>query len=349
VADGLLVTSLERPLEGWGPASGPGFDRDGEAATGASVWDVASDPTDPELLGTYEVAGAGTHRNFYAGGRYAYMTADLDGFEGHLLTVVDLSAPTDPEEVARWWWPGQHPDDDADPVESRFDVPGPLERFYFHGPAYVVDDRAYLSYGRVGMVVLDVADPTDPTLVSQLDFGGLGSCLGTHSAVPVPDSDLVAVNSEAIEERDGDSLNYTFLVDVSDETQPSVTSAMPLPHPEPDRPYRNYYEKGGRFGPHNQHHYQGSPHLWRPSDLLFTTYFNAGLRVFDISDPLAPTEAGYYVPADPTDRRGTLPETLVTQFEDVLVDARGYVYCTDKNHGLFVLEPDLSFDGYGGL
>jgi hypothetical protein len=27
----------------------------------------------------------------------------------------------------------------------------------------------------------------------------------------------------------------------------------------------------------------------------------------------------------------------VTQFEDVLVDARGYVYCTDKNHGLFVL------------
>jgi hypothetical protein len=29
--------------------------------------------------------------------------------------------------------------------------------------------------------------------------------------------------------------------------------------------------------------------------------------------------------------------SLVTQLEDVIVDARGYVYCTDKNHGVFVL------------
>jgi hypothetical protein len=29
---------------------------------------------------------------------------------------------------------------------------------------------------------------------------------------------------------------------------------------------------------------------------------------------------------------------LVTQSEDVLVDARGLVYVTDKNHGLYVLE-----------
>ena len=43
------------------------------------------------------------------------------------------------------------------------------------------------------------------------------------------------------------------------------------------------------------------------------------------------------MPEDPRERRGTLPTDLVTQFEDVLVDGRGYVYCTDKNHGLFVL------------
>jgi hypothetical protein len=28
----------------------------------------------------------------------------------------------------------------------------------------------------------------------------------------------------------------------------------------------------------------------------------------------------------------------VTQSEDVLVDRRGFVYLTDKNHGLFVLK-----------
>jgi sugar lactone lactonase YvrE len=32
-----------------------------------------------------------------------------------------------------------------------------------------------------------------------------------------------------------------------------------------------------------------------------------------------------------------LPTSLVTQIEDVVVDRRGYIYCTDKNHGLFVL------------
>jgi hypothetical protein len=66
-------------------------------------------------------------------------------------------------------------------------------------------------------------------------------------------------------------------------------------------------------------------------------YFNAGLQIFDVADPFVPVETGWYVPEDARERRGTLPSDLVTQFEDVLVDARGYVYCTDKNHGLFVL------------
>ena len=46
---------------------------------------------------------------------------------------------------------------------------------------------------------------------------------------------------------------------------------------------------------------------------------------------------GYFLAADPTERRGVLPRTLVTQSEDVLVDARGYAYLTDKNHGLHVV------------
>ena len=47
---------------------------------------------------------------------------------------------------------------------------------------------------------------------------------------------------------------------------------------------------------------------------------------------------GFFVPEDPTVRRGPKPaDALLSQFEDVIVDARGYIYCTDKNHGLFVL------------
>lgn len=341
VADGLMLTSLERPVEGWFPVDDPTFGSRPPEAEGIYLWDVDEDPADPTLLGHYETGGEGTHRNHYDGGDYAYATARFDGFAGNALAVLDVSDPTDPREVSRWWWPGQSPADDADAEES----------YYLHGPAYPRGDRAYLSYGRVGMVILDVTDPSTPALQSRLDFGDLGSWLGVHSAVPIPGTDLVAVNSEAIRGRD-DPLNFTFLVDVSDDsmpgfdgmepTGPKVLSWVPLPRPEPDLPYETYYEKGGRFGPHNQHHYQyQEAHLER-SDRLFMTYFNAGLRVFDVGTPRAPEEVGYFVPEDPEERIGSYPRgELTTQFEDVLVDRRGVVYCTDKNHGLFVLETSL--------
>lgn len=59
--------------------------------------------------------------------------------------------------------------------------------------------------------------------------------------------------------------------------------------------------------------------------------------MYDIRDPYLPKDVGYFLPYDPVERRGLLPKTLVTQTEDVLVDARGNVYLTDKNHGLHIV------------
>lgn len=341
VADGIMVTSLERPIPNLHRVGAPP-DLDGHSETGAYVWDVETDPANPVLLGHWESGGDGTHRNYYAGGDYAYMAATTDEYEGRHLAVVDLSDPTRPETVATWAMPEQDPAT-ADPAD---------ETYYFHGPAYVDGDNAYLSYGRKGMITLDVADPTDPTEVGRVSFDDLGSWLGVHSAVPIPGTDIVAVNDEAILESRGDRLNYVFLVDVSDPADPGfdgqtptgakVVGILPQPRPSPELPYDSYYDKGGRFGPHNQHHHQDQAAYLEHSDLLFTTYFNAGLRVFDVADPYTPREVGHYVPEDPTERVATKPaEELVTQFEDVLVDARGYVYCTEKNSGLYVLETDL--------
>jgi len=72
--------------------------------------------------------------------------------------------------------------------------------------------------------------------------------------------------------------------------------------------------------------------------LIYATYFNAGLRVFNIENPRVPTEAGWFVPPTPTQRQGPIPiNTLVNQTEDVLVDTRGNIYITDKQWGVFVL------------
>ena len=323
VADGKMITSLEGPSEGWGIAPGLPYEE------GALIWDVATDPEKPALLGQYRAGGRGTHRNFYSGGDIAVMAANPAGFDGNIPVIVDLSDPAEPKEIARWWWPGQN-------VGA-----GEVSEYgaYLHGPAYVSGTRAYLGYGRVGMVVLDFSDLTNPELVARISFGDLGGHLGCHSAVPMGDRGLIVANSEAIKEHTGDPLNYAFVVEETGDDY-RIASFLPLPEPSPGLPYASYYDKGGRFGPHNQHHFQGNPDHFNDPDSVLLTYFNAGLRRFDLTDPYVPRETGFFVPADPRERRGPKPTELVTQFEDVLVDDRGVIFCSDKNHGLFVLQQD---------
>ena len=95
------------------------------------------------------------------------------------------------------------------------------------------------------------------------------------------------------------------------------------PNRAPESELKNFYEKAGRFGPHNHHHPNHQACLEDRDDVAYLTYFNAGLRVYDIRDARQPKEIGYFVPADPVTRIGLKPSRLVAQSEDVLVDRRG--------------------------
>ena len=112
---------------------------------------------------------------------------------------------------------------------------------------------------------------------------------------------------------------------------------LPLPEPPKDAPYKDFCDKGGRFGPHNTNQEQHLPDVEQQADLIYLTYFNAGLRVYDIKDPHLPKESGWFIPPTPVKRYGPLPTKLVSQVEDVLVDTRGNIYIDDKNWGLWVL------------
>ena len=116
------------------------------------------------------------------------------------------------------------------------------------------------------MIVLDISDVAKPKLVSRLPFSPpfLGF-IGVHSVLPLKSRGLAVVNSEAIQENCNEPLNHASLVDVKDPSKPRVASMFPLPVPPPGAPYKNFCDKGGRFGPHNQNSSTTTPTCRSPT------------------------------------------------------------------------------------
>ena len=94
---------------------------------------------------------------------------------------------------------------------------------------------------------------------------------------------------------------------------------------------------GRRCGAHNVHENPPVPGAWRSEDMVLGTFFNAGVRAYDIRDPFAPREVAYFVPPKP---EGSPVPTA--QINDVFVDDRGIVFAVDRHAGgLYVLEMTL--------
>jgi hypothetical protein len=294
------------------------------------LWDIA-DARTPRRLGSWSNGGTGTHRNFWDGGRYAHVAANKPGFRGHQYVILDLIDPGRPVEIASWFLPEQELSSGIEPAR---------DGYYLHGPVHVVGDRAYLPYGIGGAIILDISDITAPREIGRLELDpSRGSVQGVHSFVPIPERRLAIINSEAHAENclPDPGRSYAAVVDLSDEMHLRVLSYFPEPAAPADAPYASFCARGGRTGPHNQHHANGLAHLLHSDRLVYIAHFNAGLRLYDTSDPFAVREVGYFVPPDPDQRHGVLPTDLVAQSEDVIVDARGYAYVSDKNQGVYIV------------
>ncbi|MDP2661241.1 MAG: hypothetical protein Q8R28_10990, partial [Dehalococcoidia bacterium] len=326
VADGLLITGLEKVGAGiQGREHVWGGDPNQPFGEGVLIWDL-KDPVEPKLLGRFSTGGNGTHRNFYPGGRYLYLAANMRGYQGNILVIVDIGDPSNPVEVSRWWYPGQW----VEGNEKAF-FPKPHYSAYHHGPAYTAANKLYLAYGRAGMIILDVDDIRHPRLVGRMDIGDFGSIIGVHTVLPLPERQIALLTMEAILEDDRDPLNFVLVVDIKDEARPKPMASFPVPEPPPELGIADFQDKGGKFGPHNIHLPHHQECLAPVEDLVAVTYESAGLWFFDISNPGLPKAVGYFIPDDPKVRLGLLPRSLATQTEDVLIDARGYIYITDKN------------------
>lgn len=306
IVDDVLVVNRERlpPVQGGR--------EDIPWTAGIEVFDV-SDPTAPAPLSRWLCGGRGVHRMTYWSRPYVYASAGWPDQQWESLAVIDLSDPRSPQQVGSWALPGMRLDE-AD-VRSW----GEHEKVTLHH-GIPRGDRLYCGLWDAGMAILDISDPTRPGLVSQLQFEGGRN---THSVCPLPGRELLAVTDECTVTELGDYRFQVRLVDVSDERAPRVVSELPVPEGD-------FAELPGRFGPHNVH--EPRPGTLQDGNTLYVTYFNAGLRVYDVSDAGSPREVAWFVPARPSG----LPSI---QMNDVLATEDGLIYATCRaGGGLYVFE-----------
>ncbi|PYM19866.1 MAG: hypothetical protein DMD81_02890 [Candidatus Rokuibacteriota bacterium] len=294
----------------------------GSFTAGIRVFDIAK-PDKPRELGFLPIDGMGPHRLWYTGGRYAYASIHFADFTDHVFTVIDMADPTKPAIAGRWWIPGMWRDGGETPT-------WPSGKRYALHHALVAGNLAFGAWRDGGLTILDVADPAQPKLVAHRNwdppFGG-----GTHSPLPLPDRHLLVIADEATSPNCRDGLRYVWVFDVREPANPISIATCPSPS-EGD-----YCAKGGNFGPHNLH--ENRPGAFQSSRLIFATYYNAGVRVFDIQNPFQPREVGYYVPPNPermVDPRPGRPQVI--QSADCYVDRNGLMYLTDTNAGLYILQ-----------
>jgi hypothetical protein len=239
------------------------------------------------------------HRIVYTGGRYAHASFTPAGHTDRIWGVFDLSDPSAPREAARWAL------DDAQPAGKR----------YAAHHALLEGSTAYLGYGDAGLVALDVTNIATPRKLWRLDWEHGG---GTHTCLPLEGRGLVVVTDEQM--TDGPHAPERF-VRVIDVRERRVVSVLPAP-------IGDFAEQPTRFGPHNLHENRAGS--YRSSELVFVTYFNAGLRVYDLRDPERPQEVASWV-----------PDQDAPQSNDLYVEAGGRVWVTDRfTGGLYCLEPE---------
>jgi hypothetical protein len=305
---------------------------------GVDLFDI-SEPERPRLLSHFDCSGPhsrGVHAVWFVDGKYLHMSAGASDFQprnpldDQFYRILDVSNPSKPFEVGRWWYPGTREGDDAPPparLPAAFDF-----GFRTHNTNVFPErpDRAYVGYIDGGALVLDIADMSNIKVVSKWNhsppFNGF-----THTVLPLFQRDLWIVSDECVLDHGADWPKLVWVIDARNESNPVPISTFPAP------PLEAFAKRGGRFGAHNLHENLPIATSFRSENIIIGTFFNAGVRVYDTSNPYQVQEIAYYVPGAPK-----LSPAGAIQLNDVYVDERRIVYTVDRfTGGLYILEMDI--------
>src|SRR5262245_26294526 len=295
----------------------------------------------------------GIHNLWFVDGAFAHLTTGMPDFEptstndDQIWVTVDLRNPRQPREVGRWWLPGTRKGDACLPgcLPPRHK---PFDDGYRPHQIEIWPDRperAYVAYIDGGAMIFDIAGLADvasgrahtftPRLLGLAQFHPPYPAW-THTFQPMFSRKLAWASDEAVQDNCKDAPKLVWLLDIRDETHPTIIGTAPLHSDDGKR-----CSAGGRFGAHNLHPNFPGPLYARLENTTVASWFNGGVRLFravpgPAGVPDAPPhveEIGYYVPEAPP---GNPSKTV--QINHAIVDEKGLIYANDRfRGGLYIL------------
>ena len=316
------------------------------AAATMYAWDV-TDPTNPVITDSVKVDGRRQNDvKINSDATLAIITSEGASNRRNGFTILDISDAAHPEIITHFtegltggvhnvWIEGNivyavhngtnavHIVDISDPAQpvnvGRWQVDNPARALH---DIMVLDGLAYLSYWDDGLVVLDVGagikggTPIEPQFVSQYKYRtrhGAEEYGNTHHAIRYKNYVFLGDEIFGCSECVNGPRGHVHVVDVTDIEAPVEVATYWVPE----------------AGVHN---------LWAEDDKLYVAYYQAGLRIVDISGELRGDlyrqgrEVGWFMTEDSegfnpnnTDAWGPQPY-------------KGNIFVSDLSSGLWVVE-----------
>jgi len=250
----------------------------------------------------------------YYGGRYMILSAAPD--DSYALTeypnylyspgyqVWDMADPADPKFVSQISVPGQILGNKADETAYLMN-PRAGNRTSWMGsrmPIFLprpLEDGGKIGFGAMGGLGLwsfDLSDPAKPRVLGNVNTppAFAGTEFDNADVSQYERTGYVLTSGYPMNRDCYEPYKDIFVVDARDPAHLTVAAKLPQPVPPPGAPFTHFCQRGGNFGPKRSNSI-GQPGTWRQGIIPYS-FYNAGVQLFDVSNPADPKIAGYFIP-----------------------------------------------------
>ena len=250
----------------------------------------------------------------YFGGKYMILSAAPD--DSYALTeypnflysagyqIWDMTDPADPKFVSQITVPGQVIGDSASEASylmnpragNRTSWMGSRMPLFLPKPVENGGKIGFGAMGGLGLYAFNLSDPTHPAALGHVNTppSFAGTEFDNADVNQFERTGYVFANGYPMNRDCYEPYKDIFVVDAHDPAHLKVAAKFPQPEPPAGASFTAFCQRGGNFGPKRSNAI-GQPGNWKQGIVPYA-FYNAGVQIFDVSDPARPKIAGYYVP-----------------------------------------------------